>query len=105
VALAARNLGEEITESTLSETALEPGAERRTRITGAGLRSAAEARLTYLPMDRATVRACWDVLVPRHDACSAPLTAHDDPSAVAVPNPFAVLLALRDDDDGTKRRN
>ena len=44
-------------------------------------------------------------LVPRHETCSAPLRAHDDPSAVTAPNPFAVLLALRDDDDGTKRRN
>ena len=44
-------------------------------------------------------------LVPRHDECSSPLSADDDSGAVAVPNPFAVLLALRDDDDGTTRHN
>lgn len=44
-------------------------------------------------------------LVPRHDECSVPLKSEDDPSPVAIPNPFAVLLALRNDDDGTKRRN
>ena len=44
-------------------------------------------------------------LVPRHDECSAPLKSEDDPSPVAIPNPFAVLLALRNDDDGTKPRN
>ena len=44
-------------------------------------------------------------LVPRHDECSAPLKADDGPSAVAAPNPFAVLLGLRNDDDGTKRHN
>ena len=44
-------------------------------------------------------------LVPRHDECSAPLKSEDGPSAVAVPNPFAVLLGLRNDDDGTKRHS
>lgn len=44
-------------------------------------------------------------LVPRHDECSAPQKSDDDPSAVTVPNPFAVLLALRDDDDDSTRRN
>jgi uncharacterized protein len=44
-------------------------------------------------------------LLQRHDECSAPLKADDGPSAVAVPNPFAVLLGLRNDDDGTKRHN
>ena len=44
-------------------------------------------------------------LVPRHDECSAPLKADDGPAAVAAPNPFAVLLGLRNDDDGTKRHS
>lgn len=44
-------------------------------------------------------------LVPRHDECSAPIKADDDRAPVAVRNPFAVLLALRDDDDGAKRPN
>jgi uncharacterized protein len=44
-------------------------------------------------------------LVPRHDECSAPLKSEDGPSAVAAPNPFAVLLGLRNDDDGTKRHH
>jgi uncharacterized protein len=44
-------------------------------------------------------------LVPRHGECSAPLKTDGDLSAVAAPNPFAVLLALRDNDDGTKRHN
>ncbi len=44
-------------------------------------------------------------LVPRHEECSAPVTSDEAPSAVTTPNPFAVLLALRGDDDGTKRHN
>lgn len=44
-------------------------------------------------------------LVPRHDECSATLKSEDGASAVAAPNPFAVLLGLRNDDDGTKRHN
>jgi uncharacterized protein len=43
-------------------------------------------------------------LVPRHDECAAPLKSEDGPSAVAAPNPFAVLLGLRNDDD-TKRHS
>ena len=39
-------------------------------------------------------------LVPRHGECSAPAEA--DVSPVAAPNPFAVLLALRDDDDAKR---
>ncbi|MEO8188029.1 MAG: YceD family protein [Burkholderiaceae bacterium] len=44
-------------------------------------------------------------LVPRHGECSAPVKTEGDPSAVTAPNPFAVLLALRDNYDGTKRHN
>ena len=44
-------------------------------------------------------------LVPRHGECSAPSKAGGDVAVVTAPNPFAVLLALRDNDDGTKRHN
>ena len=44
-------------------------------------------------------------LVPRHDACSAPLGLESDPGQLATPNPFAVLLELRADADGSKRPN
>jgi uncharacterized protein len=44
-------------------------------------------------------------LVPRHDACAAPLGLESDPGKLAAPNPFAVLLELRADADGTKRSN
>jgi uncharacterized protein len=44
-------------------------------------------------------------LVPRHGECCAPLKPENDSGAITAPNPFAVLLALRDDDGGTKRHN
>ena len=44
-------------------------------------------------------------LVPRHGECSAPSKVEGNLSAVAAPNPFAVLLALRDNDDDIKRHN
>jgi len=44
-------------------------------------------------------------LVPRHDGCNAPVGSDEISSPVSVSNPFAVLLGLRDDDDGTKRLN
>lgn len=44
-------------------------------------------------------------LVPRHGECSAPSKTEADLAVVTAPNPFAVLLALRDHDDGTKRHN
>ena len=44
-------------------------------------------------------------LVPRHDECSAPLALETDPGTSAAPSPFAVLLELRADADGSKRPN
>ena len=44
-------------------------------------------------------------LVPRHDECLAALNPDSHSAPVAAPNPFAVLLELRDHDDGTKRHN
>lgn len=44
-------------------------------------------------------------LVPRHDGCAAPLSSDDVPNPAPASNPFAVLLALRDDDDANKRLN
>ena len=39
-------------------------------------------------------------LVPRHDGpCPVPLKLQSDSTTVGVPNPFAALLALRDDDN------
>ena len=44
-------------------------------------------------------------LVPRHDGCTAPLSSDDVATPAPASNPFAVLLALRDDDGGSKRLN
>ena len=44
-------------------------------------------------------------LVPRHDECAAPLASDDTENPVLASNPFAVLLALRADDDANKRLN
>ena len=44
-------------------------------------------------------------LVPRHDECSTPSKTEGDVALVTAPNPFAVLLALRDNDDGTEGHN
>ncbi|MGZ9059372.1 MAG: YceD family protein [Burkholderiaceae bacterium] len=44
-------------------------------------------------------------LVPRHDQCDAAVGSDEIASPVSALNPFAALLALRDDDDGNKRLN
>ena len=44
-------------------------------------------------------------LVPRHDGCAAPSSSDEIANPVSASNPFAVLLALRDDDDANKRLN
>ena len=44
-------------------------------------------------------------LVPRHGECSVPLALETDPGAPGAPNPFAVLLELRGDANGSKRPN
>jgi len=44
-------------------------------------------------------------LVPRHDGCAAPAGSDDAAEPVPASSPFAVLLALRDDDDANKWLN
>ena len=44
-------------------------------------------------------------LVPRHDECDAAAGSHETARPVSALNPFAELLALRDDDDANKRLN
>ena len=44
-------------------------------------------------------------LVPRHDECDAAVGSAETAGPVSALNPFAVLLAVRDDDDGNKRLN
>ena len=37
--------------------------EQRQKYTAPGLKGEAEAKLTWLPMDRNTLRLCWDVIL------------------------------------------
>jgi autotransporter-associated beta strand protein len=62
--LAARNVGVEIVETDLSASG-EPGsdAERRQKFVGPGLAGEAEAKLTWAPMNKQTLRLCWDVIL------------------------------------------
>ena len=64
VALAAQNVGVELKAdgvTTASELAASP--EQRQKFTAPGLKGKAETKLTWLPMDRNTLRLCWDVIL------------------------------------------
>ena len=63
VTLAARNVGQELTDAKLSANGgPAAGAEQRQEFTSPGLKGRAEAKLTWLPLDRQTLRLCWDVV-------------------------------------------
>lgn len=64
VALAAQHLGE--TSQAFQLLAGGPpaaGAEKHQAFTGPGLKEPADVRLTWLPMDRSTLRLCWSVML------------------------------------------
>jgi len=64
VVLAARNVGQELAENQLDARGqAAAGAEQRHRFTAPGLKGEAEAKLTWLPMDRQSLRLCWDVVL------------------------------------------
>ncbi len=64
VALAARNVGEKIeAEAVLSAGGAAAEAERRQKFTASAFKGGAEAKLIWLPMDRDTLRLCWDVVL------------------------------------------
>jgi hypothetical protein len=64
VGLAARNVGEDLAEEKIRPSS-EPAtdAEQRQKFTAPGLRGEADAKLIWLPMDKRTLRSCWDVVL------------------------------------------
>src|SRR5262249_38768230 len=64
VALAAANVGVTVAEENITATtAVEATPEQRQKFKAPGLKGEADAKLIWLPMDRKTVRLCWDVVV------------------------------------------
>lgn len=69
VALAARNLGEDLQEEGISpvepdsQGAAPSGPERRQEFKGEGLMGTASARLVWLPRSRDQLALCWDVIL------------------------------------------
>jgi hypothetical protein len=63
VASAARNLGDKIKPEQLTTSSAEDNAEQKQTFTAQTFKGEAEAKLTWLPMDRQTLRLCWDVVL------------------------------------------
>jgi autotransporter-associated beta strand protein len=64
VALAAQNIGTELTANQVTVlAAAEAGPEKHQKFKAPGLIGESDARLTWLPTDRNTLRLCWDVVL------------------------------------------
>jgi len=64
VALGAQNVGQPVeAESVLSTGDAAAGASQRQKFTATGLKGETDAQLTWLPMDKDTMRLCWDVIL------------------------------------------
>ncbi|MEI6393082.1 MAG: M36 family metallopeptidase [Verrucomicrobiota bacterium] len=62
--MAARNVGEDLWEAKISPTGgPAAGAEQRQKFTAPGLKGEAETKLMWLPLDKQTLRLCWDVIL------------------------------------------
>ncbi len=61
LALAAQHLDEQAVAANVEPVNESAGAERKQRLRAPFLRGYAQARLTWVPMDGATLRLCWDV--------------------------------------------
>ncbi len=61
VALAARDVGEAVAAETLTQTAGGADAERKQTFSASVLKGDAQAKLVWLPMDKNSMRLCWDV--------------------------------------------
>ncbi len=64
VALAAQNVGVDLKAGSVSATS-DPvsGPEQRQNFKASGLKGEADAKLIWLPMDKSTLRLCWDVIL------------------------------------------
>ncbi len=63
LALAAKNVGDEQDPAAVTAVDTAPeGADKRQRFTAAAVKSEAEARLVWLPMNRTTLRLCWELI-------------------------------------------
>ncbi|MBI5383603.1 MAG: M36 family metallopeptidase [Verrucomicrobia bacterium] len=64
VALAARHLGEELEEKAVVAAAVAPdGPAKPQKFRAPGLKGDADAKLVWLPMDKESLRLCWDVVL------------------------------------------
>jgi len=67
VALGAQSIGESLVEQKISTSGIaSTDAEQRQRFIAPGLSGEADAKLIWLPMDRQTLRLCWDVILTSH---------------------------------------
>ena len=64
IAVAARNVGEKVeAEALVPIGSAAPAAEQRQKFSANVLKGEAEAKLIWLPMDKDTLRLCWDVML------------------------------------------
>jgi PKD repeat protein len=64
VALAAQNLGEDVNANQVTTLAeAEVGPEKHQKFKAPELKGETDVRLTWLPMDKVTLRLCWDVVL------------------------------------------
>ena len=67
VTLAARELGQSLSEAEVSSTSAPDGAEKRQFFRAQGLNGETEARLVWLPMDDSSMRLCWEIILTSHE--------------------------------------
>ena len=60
---AAQNIGDSISANDLSVTSAAEGAERQQTFSAAALKGDATAHLVWLPMNRGSLRLCWEVIL------------------------------------------
>ncbi|MCX6928243.1 MAG: hypothetical protein NT154_34285, partial [Verrucomicrobia bacterium] len=64
VALAAQNIGETLSAGAVVAAAdAEPGPKERQKFKSPGLKGETEVKLIWLPLDKETLRLCWDVVL------------------------------------------
>jgi alpha-tubulin suppressor-like RCC1 family protein len=63
LALAARNVGDDLAAEKIRSAGQGTGSEQRQKFTAPGLKGEAETKLIWLPLDKQTLRLCWDVIL------------------------------------------
>jgi len=63
VVLAARNTGNDLDTASVTASEVNTGPEQRQKFKAPGLKGETELKLTWLPMEKNTLRLCWDVIL------------------------------------------